>query len=110
MPALNVNELVTRMATAASGVLKEKWPGIESYARTEFAKLGQTVQLIVEERAKNQITQDEAALLLDMQRNAMRTVLLTSEGLGALAVEGAINAALGAAREIVNGAIGWALL
>ncbi len=110
MPALDIEALVKQMATVASGVLKAKWPEIQSYANTEFKKLGETVKLIAEEKAKGQISEEEALLLLDMQKSAMRSVLVTSEGIGILAAEEAINAALGAVRDVVNSAIGWTLL
>jgi hypothetical protein len=40
----------------------------------------------------------------------MRIVLLTIEGLGILAVEAAINAAIDVVRSSVNTALGWAIL
>ena len=45
-----------------------------------------------------------------MQKNASRSVLLTVEGLGILAVEEAINAALDVIKGAANKAIGFALL
>lgn len=45
-----------------------------------------------------------------MQKSATRSVLLTAEGLGELATEEAINAALDVARPIVNAALGFLLL
>jgi hypothetical protein len=45
-----------------------------------------------------------------MQKRATRTVLMTAEGLGALAVEKAINAALDVVRPVVNRVLGFALV
>jgi hypothetical protein len=45
-----------------------------------------------------------------MQKNSALAVMLTVEGLGLLTVESAINAALGAVRDSVNTAVGFALL
>jgi hypothetical protein len=47
---------------------------------------------------------------MEMQKNAARMVLLAIEGLGILAVEAAINAALAVVKEAVNGALDFALL
>ncbi|WP_206203761.1 hypothetical protein, partial [Thermococcus sp. M36] len=55
-------------------------------------------------------TQEQAELLINMQKQAVQTVLLTEKGLALLAVQNAINAALGAIATTVNTAIGWALL
>jgi hypothetical protein len=107
---LDVEKLVQLMSGAAVGVLRKEWPAVRSYAETEFRKLGETVKLIAEQAAAGEISEEEAALLLDMQRNAMRSVLLTVEGIGILAAEQAINAALDAARAPINAAVGWAIL
>ena len=45
-----------------------------------------------------------------MQKNATKTVFLTVEGLGILAVEAAMNAALKTIRDAVNTAVGFVLL
>jgi hypothetical protein len=45
-----------------------------------------------------------------MQKLASQNVLLTLQGLSLLAVEAAINAALGVIKTAVNTAIGFALL
>jgi hypothetical protein len=62
-------------------------------------------------KQNGKITEQEAAYLMDLQRNASRTVLLTIEGLGILAVEEAINAALAVVRDTINAALGgWKIL
>ena len=60
--------------------------------------------------AAGQINQAQAVLLLDMQKSASRSVLLALQGLALLAVEAAINAALGVVKTAVNTAIGFALI
>jgi hypothetical protein len=110
MPALNIEDALRKMAEAASAVLKGKWPVVRSYAETEFKKLAETLALIIREKETGAITEEEAAILLDMQKQATRAVLTAVEGLGVLAAEEAINAALGAVKDIVNRAIGWTLL
>ena len=52
----------------------------------------------------------EARLLLEMQQNPAKAVLMTVEGLGLLAAEAAINAAINAVRTTVNKALGFALI
>ncbi len=57
-----------------------------------------------------EITEDQTKLHHDIQKNATRSVLLTNEGLGLIAVEQAINAAMDVLKETVNGAFDFALL
>ena len=103
---LNVSQLLQSMLTAAAKPLQQSWPKAEDYAATEFKKYLVQVQHIEEMKAKGTISEDEAKFLLDMQKHSMRSVLLTIEGLGLLAVEAAINAALDAVRNAINTAIG----
>jgi len=53
---------------------------------------------------------EEAKLQLDIQKQAARSILLTIDGLGALAVEAAINTALSVAKDAVNSALGFVLI
>jgi hypothetical protein len=108
--ALDVGDLAGKMFDAAFAVLMGKTPGIANYLRGECAKLAHTFATIEAEQASGEISLDEARLLLEMQTSASRSVLLTSEGLGLLAAEQAINAALDAVRSAVNAALPFALL
>ena len=108
--AIEWKDLGPAMLGAAKGVLKKKWPEVKDYAESEYKKLAETLQLIEKLTLAGTITPEEALLQLQIQRNAARTVLLTIEGLGVLAAEQAINAALNAVKPVVNGAIGFALI
>jgi hypothetical protein len=108
--ALDVGTLATQMLSAALPILKKDAQDAESFAKTEFTKIAQTIVSIGEQIASGQINQQQASLLLDMQTNASRCVLLTLQGLALLAVEEAINAALGVVKTAVNAAVGFALI
>ena len=108
--ALNVSEISTSMRNAALGALKEKGPEIKGYAETEFKKLAETLAMIEKMRLTGAMTEEQAQLHLQIQKNATRTVLLTVEGLGMLAVEQAINAALAVVKDAVNSALKFTLL
>jgi hypothetical protein len=108
--ALDVGTLATQMLGAALPILKKDAADAESFAKTEFTKIAQTIVSIGEQVAAGQINQDQAGLLLDMQTTASRSVLLTLKGLALLAAEEAINAALGVVKAAVNAALGFALI
>lgn len=108
--ALTVENLASQMLAAALPILKKHAQDAESFAKVEFTKVAQTIVAIGEQLAAGQIDQQEAGLLLDMQRNASRNVLLTLRGLALLAVEAAINAALAVVKATVNTALGFALI
>jgi hypothetical protein len=108
--SLNASELATKMLDAAKGVLSEKWPEIQDYAEGETKKLAQSLVMIEKLKLAGKINEEQAKLHFDIQKNAARTVLLTVEGLGILAVERALNAASAVVKDAVNTALGFALL
>ncbi len=108
--ALNVDSLAESMFTAAKGPLEANWKTVAPYAQTQFKNIAQQIVDIEAQLVAGTINQQQASLLLDMQKNASRTALLTVEGIGLLAAQEAINAALGAISGIVNGALKFSLL
>jgi hypothetical protein len=78
---------------------------VETFAQMELQKIATTVVSIQAGVATETMTPAEAQVLLDMQKNATRTVLLASEGMSALAAEQAINAALDVAKMALNSAL-----
>lgn len=108
--SLNTSQLTQDMLAAFQGVLVKKWPEIKEYAETEAKKLAQSFAMIEVLSISGKINAEQAALHLEIQKNATRTVFLTLEGLGMLAAEAAINAALNVVRESVNKALGFALI
>ncbi|MFH7524067.1 hypothetical protein AB2J22_01960 [Aeromonas sp. A5] len=108
--SLNGEQLASDIIAALKEVFSARWPEIKSYGETEGKKLAQTLVMIEALKASGEINEEQAALHLEMQKNATRIVLLTFEGLGILAVEAALNAALNVVKDTVNKAIGFALL
>src|ERR1035438_7951227 len=89
--SLDVGTLANQMLGAALPILKKGAQDAESFAKTEFTKVAQTIISIGEQVAAGQINQQQAGLLLDMQTSASRNVLLCLQGLSLLMVEEAIN-------------------
>ena len=109
--AIDVGTLVTTMLQAASEtVTKKQWTGMLDYVEEAFKKIAGDIAFIEAQRVAGAMTAEQAKLHLDVQKNAARTVLLTLEGIGLLAAEAAINAALGAVKKTVNAALGFALI
>jgi len=108
--ALNASQLARQMLAAAKGEVAEKWPEVKLYAESEAKKLAQTLVMIEKLKVSGKVTKRQADILLDMQKQTSRVVLLTIEGLSLLAAEAAINAAIKSIRDAVNDSIGWRLI
>src|SRR5262249_1486795 len=108
--ALDIEQLAKDMLAAALPLLGKAGQDAASFAKVEFSKIAQSIVAIGEDLAAKRINQEQAELLLDMQKLASRNVLLTIEGLGLLAVEAALNAALDVVKKAVNTALGFVLI
>ena len=108
--SLETNALADQLRGVLKNELRTFWPEIKEYAKTESLKLAQTLAMIETLRSLGKLSTQQAELHLQIQKNAMRSVLLTVEGLGLLAVESAINAALALVKDQVNAAVGFGLL
>lgn len=109
--AININDILTPMLAAAKGAIGEKWPDVKEYAETEFKKIGENIILIGKMRlGPKPISEEQAKLLFNIQKNASRAVLLCIEGIGLLIAEKAINDAIDAVKTIINNAIGFTLV
>lgn len=108
--SLDVIKLGKDILAALNGSLAEKWPDVKDYGEAEAKKLAQTLVMIGTLQATGKINKEQAALHLEMQKNATRMVLMTIEGLGVLSAEAAINSALAAVKDTVNKEIGFTLL
>lgn len=110
MADLSVSDLVTDMLGAAKTSLGKDFSKAKDFAKPEFQRLARSLVDIVKLVAQKKVNQQQARSLLEIHRNTTKVVLLTVEGLGIIAVENAINAALDVIRTTVNKAVKFALI
>ena len=109
MASIDFDTLVKDMGKAALPFLRGGASRARDYGRVEAEKLARTAQMLARGVGRGTIDAAEARLVLEVQKNASRTILLTLEGLGIVAVENAINAAMGVLRASMQTALGVAL-
>ncbi len=98
------------MLGAAKLHLGKFWKQAKPFAENETLNMANKLLMIEQLKLEGKITKEEALLHIDIQKSAFCTVLLSIKGLGLIAVEGTINAALGSIAKVVNKALGWGLL
>lgn len=108
--SINFDQIVKIMISSAKNSFKTHWPVIKDYAESEFEKLGKTIINIEYLLLSGKISIGEASVILEIQKNTARAIMLTLQGMSLLMVEQAINEALDAIKGIVNGALGSVLL
>jgi len=98
------------MLAAAKGPLQQYWKAAGPAAEQQFTNIAQMIKQIGIDRATQTITPQDAQDRLQMAKNNAAMELDTIEGLGELAAQNAINAALAAVSGIVNGYLGFQLI
>jgi hypothetical protein len=109
MAAFDIDAVVKEMGKAALPHLKGGAAKAKEFGKAEADKMARTAQMLAEGVLKGTIDKDEAQLILDVQKNASRSVLLTIKGLGIVAVENAVNAAMDVMLKAIKKTIGVAL-
>lgn len=104
------DDMFAQMLDAAANVLKDKWVLVKEYASNEFKKLSLDLTLISTLYAAGKLSEEQAKLHFQMQKLSARAILLAIEGIGLIAIEMAINAALAVVSASVNTALGFTLL
>lgn len=107
---LSASDLIQSMTKAAKDSLAKDWPKAKDYAEPEMKKLAQSLVDITGLAAQGKVNKQQAQALLQIHKNTTMMVLLTIKGLGIIAVEDAINAALSAVGDAVNAAAGLIIL
>ena len=110
MAEINVQDILEQMLGAAKEILDNHWEEAKPFAEQQLKALAENLKLIGQLKLEGKITEEQAKYYLEIQKSSVRIVLLTIEGLGILAVEAAINAALDIVKKTVNTAIGWTIL
>jgi len=63
------------MLAEAKGVFGERWPKVKDYTESEYEKLTITLTQISKLKLKKQISDGEASILFEMQKNTARAVM-----------------------------------
>lgn len=108
--ALLTSDVVGQIVAAVRPHVAKHWKDAKRYAELEAAKLAQTLELVVELKLAGKIDEQQARALIEMQKHSMQAVLLALEGIGLVAAQNAVNAALKVVKDLVNGAIKFPLL
>lgn len=110
MSTINFEQLTSSMLNAAEGILKKQWTETKPYAETAFKAFAQNIEKIAEMQLLGKINEEQAKIYIEMQKSAMKVIMLTVEGMSILAAEEAINAALDIVRNTVNTALRWSVI
>ncbi len=98
---LDMNKVVNDMLQASASSLIKGGEQASEYASHEYTQFIGDIEHVQTMAEEGTITAAEAQALVDQDKLSMQAVLLCIEGLGVIAVQNAINAAL----QVLNAAI-----
>jgi len=104
-----VKDIIGKITDAIKVALGEKWDEAQDFAESEAKKFAQNIAEITLWKETGKITEEQGKVLLRMHQRSMKMVLTALEGISLVLAEKAINAAIDAIGDIVNGIIGWDL-
>ena len=108
--SVDIGELAQNMIAAASSSLGTSWQKARGTAEPQLEELARLAGEIAQKAVSKEISEPEAKVLLKIQWNTTKTVLLEIEGLAVLALEAAINAVLGVLQDTVNTTLGFEII
>lgn len=105
-----VKDIIGKITDAVKIALGEKWDEAQDFAESESKKFAKNIAEIALWKETGKITEEQGRVLLRMHQRSMKMVLTALEGISLVLAEQAINAAIDAIADIINGIIGWDLL
>jgi len=107
---VTMGNLCDKMFEVAKSTFGDKFACVKHYLKPESEKLAITLRMIIEARAKGEISNEEAAILFNQQKIASTAVLAAAEGMSAVAAQAGLDAAANVVKTFVNSKIGFPLL
>ena len=106
---LDINKVASDMLQASASALVKGGEQASEYASHEYVQFIEDVEHVQAMADEGTITAAEAQALVDQHKMSMQAVLLCIEGLGVIAVQNAINAALQVLNDAITAALGTAV-
>ena len=106
---LDIDKVASDMLQASASALIKGGKQASEYASHEYAQFIGDIEHVQTMAEEGTITAAEAQALVDQHKLSMQAVLLCVEGLGVIAVQNAINAALQVLNDAITAALGAAV-
>ena len=105
----DISKVANDMLQAALPALSKGGQKAASCASHEFQQYIINLQYVQTLSEEGKITPQEAQFLADQYKLSMQAILLTVEGLGIIAVQQALNAAIDVLNKAINASLGAAV-
>ncbi len=94
METIDFKQVVSDCIAAAKEELGKSWKRFKPYAEHEFRQFAENVEFLAQLKRKGTLEDEEFKARVDIQRLALKNVLLTIKGIGLLSAQNTVNAVL----------------
>lgn len=105
-PNIDLEKLASEMFQAVMGALAKDGKLLGTYAKDELKSYAEQLAEIAELLATQDITESEAKEAIDEAKKSMRATILAIEGIGDVAVQRAVDAALAVLKTAAKPVLG----
>lgn len=109
MNTLHSHFLAT-MVNACEQAQFAHWQQVKPHAENEFNSLLQIIEWLWEMRKKNEMSTEQARIHIDIQKNTMRTRLMTLPLVSMVEAEQIINTAIDSIRKDLYAKTDWVII
>lgn len=106
MASIDYKQLLADCFSVAKSELGNSWNSFKPYAEHEFKQFAENAEFLAKLKLAGEITDEELKARLEIQRLALKNVMLTIEGIGLIAAQNVVNAVLGVIGKAIQTAIG----
>ena len=94
METIDYKQVIAASLSAAKEELGKSWKAFKPYAEHEFRQFAENVEFLANLTANGQIGEGELKARLEIQRLALKNVLLTIKGIGLVTAQNTVNAVI----------------
>lgn len=109
MADIDVKKIVQVMLGASAQAIGPEFNATKALIEQQFTTLAQVLVQIQAAKLAGKMTEEECKILMDMQKKAVQSVLATTKGIGEIAAQKALGAALLSVAKSINEALGFNL-
>lgn len=105
MADIDIKEIVKDCIASSKQILGDTWNELKPYADHEYRQFAENAEFLAKLKIAGQIDNTELQARLDIQRLALKNVLLTIKGIGLIAAQNVINAITGIVFAAIESAL-----
>lgn len=102
---MDYNQIIKDSLDATRKIVGKSWKNVKPYAEAEFLSFLQNAEHLANLKLSGEISEEELAKRLIIQRTSLTNVFLTIEGMSLVTAQNVVNAVLGIVGEAIFTAI-----